>query len=65
MYYRLRQLCAAGLTVIVASSDTEEVLGLCDTIATFYHGRLQSIRPAEEWDEHALTTEVMHSEAIA
>ena len=32
-----------GLAIVVVSSDTAEVLGLCDTIAAFYRGRLTSI----------------------
>lgn len=63
IYERLRDLCRQGLTVVVASSDTAEVLGLCDTIATFYRGRMTSIRPHAAWTEQELTREVMHTEA--
>ena len=65
IYQRLRDLCAAGLGIIVASSDTAEVLGLSDTIATFYRGRLTGMRPQAEWTEDALIREVMHQEAAA
>ena len=65
IYQRLRDLCAAGLGIVVASSDTAEVLGLSDTIATFYRGRLTGIRPQAEWTEDALMREVMHQEAAA
>jgi ABC-type sugar transport system ATPase subunit len=65
VYRHLRALCAEGLTVIVASSDTEEILGLADTIAPFYRGGLRSIRPYSEWSEHDLTREVMHSDVVA
>jgi ABC-type sugar transport system ATPase subunit len=51
------------MAVVVASSDTAEVLGLCDTIATFYRGRITSTRPYDEWTEEELTREVMHTEA--
>jgi ABC-type sugar transport system ATPase subunit len=63
IYQRLRDLCAEGMAVVVASSDTAEVLGLCDTIATFYRGRITSTRPYDEWTEEELTREVMHTEA--
>jgi ABC-type sugar transport system ATPase subunit len=63
IYQRLRDLCAGGMTIVVASSDTAEVLGLCDTIATFYRGRLTSIRPHRDWSDQDLTREVMHTEA--
>ena len=65
IYQRLRDLCAAGLGIIVSSSDTAEVLGLSDTIATFYRGRLTTMRPQAEWTEDALVREVMHQEAAA
>ncbi|MFO1060633.1 MAG: sugar ABC transporter ATP-binding protein [Dongiaceae bacterium] len=60
IYQRLRDLCAAGLGIVVASSDTAEILGLCDTIATFYRGRLTALRPRAAWTEDALVREVMH-----
>jgi ABC-type sugar transport system ATPase subunit len=65
IYQRLRDLCAAGLGIIVSSSDTAEILGLSDTIATFYRGRLTAMRPQAEWTEDALVREVMHQEEEA
>lgn len=63
IYQHLRDLCAHGLGIVVASSDTAEVLGLSDTIATFYRGRLTGMRPHAQWTEDALVREVMHQEA--
>jgi ABC-type sugar transport system ATPase subunit len=65
IYRRLRDLCTAGLGIIIASSDTGEVLGLSDTIATFYRGRLTRIRPRLGWTEDALIREMMHQEEAA
>jgi ABC-type sugar transport system ATPase subunit len=65
IYQRLRDLCSAGLGIVVSSSDTAEILGLSDTIATFYRGRLTSIRVQSEWTEDALVREVMHQEVAA
>lgn len=65
VYRHLRKICDEGVTVIVASSDTDEVLGLCDTIATLYRGRLQSVKAFDQWSPHELTKEVMHSEVVA
>ena len=65
IYQRLRDLCAAGLGIVVSSSDTAEILGLSDTIATFYRGRLTGMRPQAEWTEDALVREVMHQEDAA
>lgn len=64
IYAQLRRLSDSGVGVIVSSSDTNEVLGLSDTIATFYRGEQTSIRPAEEWTESALVREVMHREEV-
>ncbi|MGD9536389.1 MAG: sugar ABC transporter ATP-binding protein [Alphaproteobacteria bacterium] len=63
IYRHLRDLCAQGLGIVVASSDTAEILGLSDTIATFYRGRLTAMKPHDEWTEDALVREVMHQEA--
>ena len=65
IYQRLRDLCDDGMAIVVASSDTAEIRGLCDTIATFYRGRLTAIRPHHEWTEEALTREVMHTTEAA
>jgi ABC-type sugar transport system ATPase subunit len=60
IYASLRRLCAGGLAIVVVSSDTPEVLGLCDTIAAFYRGRLTSIAPHSERTEEDVAREVMH-----
>lgn len=65
IYRRLRDLCAGGMGMIVASSDSAEILGLADTIGTFYRGRLTALRPREAWTEDALMREVMHEERAA
>ena len=62
IYQRLRDLCSAGVGIVVASSDTSEILGLSDTIATFYRGRMIRVLPHDEWTEDALVREVMHQE---
>jgi ribose transport system ATP-binding protein len=63
IYQHLRDLCATGLGIVVASSDTAEILGLCDTIATFYRGRMTALLPHQDWTEDSLLREVMHQEA--
>jgi ABC-type sugar transport system ATPase subunit len=63
IYASLRRLCEAGLAIVVVSSDTAEVLGLCDTIAAFYRGRLTSIAPHGERTEEDVAREVMHRSA--
>lgn len=60
IHHKLRALCADGLSIIIASSDTSEVLGACDTIATFYRGRMTDLRCHERWTEEEMVREVMH-----
>ncbi len=62
IYTQLRRLCDSGVGVVVVSSDTNEILGLSDTIATYYRGKQTTIKPATEWTEPALVREVMHRE---
>ncbi|SJM63907.1 sugar ABC transporter ATP-binding protein [Gulosibacter sp. 10] len=60
IYRQLRELSDAGVAIIVSSSDTNEIFGLCDTIATYYKGRQTNLRPWTEWTEPDLVREVMH-----
>jgi ribose transport system ATP-binding protein len=62
IYAHIRNLSESGVGVIVSSSDTNEVLGLSDTIATFYRGGQTAIKPAGEWTEPDLVREAMHRE---
>ncbi|WP_445399060.1 sugar ABC transporter ATP-binding protein [Streptomyces sp. LE64] len=61
IYKQLRSLADDGMAVVVCSSDTSEVYGLCDVIGTFHRGVLTSLRPKGEWTEETLVREVMHS----
>ncbi len=65
IYRKLRELCSQGMSVIISSSDTAEVFGLADTIATFYHGHLTALRSVEEWTEEQVVRAVMHREVTA
>jgi ribose transport system ATP-binding protein/rhamnose transport system ATP-binding protein len=65
IYRQLRELCNAGLTVVIASSDTNEIFGLCDDIATFHRGEMTASAPAAEWTEESLVRAVMHQEMVA
>jgi ribose transport system ATP-binding protein len=64
IYAQIRRLSESGVAVVVSSSDTNEVLGLSDTVATFYRGRQTAIKPAAEWTEPELVREVMHREEV-
>ena len=51
----IRALADQGLAVVFASSDLPEVLGLADTVATFYRGRARADSPpASALDQAAL-----------
>ena len=63
IYRHLRRLANEGLAVVFASSDLPEVLGLADTVASFYRGRLVRVAPAEEWTASRLLAQVMHAPA--
>lgn len=60
IYARLRDLCQAGLTIVLTSTDTAEVMGLCDTIGAFFRGTLVDIRDQAEWTEEELLKAVLH-----
>jgi ribose transport system ATP-binding protein len=63
IYSHLRKLADRGLAVVFASSDLQEVMGLADTIATFYRGRLVRIAPAAELTHSELLRDVTHGPA--
>jgi ribose transport system ATP-binding protein len=60
IYAHLRRLAEEGLAVIFASSDNKEVLGLADTVATFYRGRLISVTPRAEVDPLEVLRDITH-----
>jgi ribose transport system ATP-binding protein len=60
IYSHIRHLADGGLAVAFASSDLPEVLGLADTIATFYRGRLVRMAPAAELDAADVLRDVTH-----
>ena len=62
IYQRLRDICGTGVGIVVASSDSAEILGLSDTIATFYRGRMTAVKPKSGWTEDSLVRDVMHQE---
>lgn len=62
IYRHLRRLADQGLAIIFASSDNQEILGLADTVATFFRGRLVRVAPAEGMQPEALMRDVTHPE---
>ena len=62
IYGHLRRLADGGTAIIFASSDISEVLGLADTIVTFYRGREIARYDAGSVDERALVRDITHPE---
>ena len=60
IYQSLRRICDQGVGVVVASSDSSEILGLCDWIGTFYRGRMTDFRPRRQWTAEEMALQVMH-----
>ncbi|MBV9634011.1 MAG: sugar ABC transporter ATP-binding protein [Methylobacteriaceae bacterium] len=60
IYHHLRTLAERGLGIAFASSDNQEVLGLADTVATFFRGRLVRMAAAETLDPEELLRDVTH-----
>ncbi len=51
IYHLIRELAAGGMGVVVASSDTMEVIGLCDRVAVMSHGTLTGVLEGPEIGE--------------
>jgi ribose transport system ATP-binding protein/rhamnose transport system ATP-binding protein len=60
IYTHLRDLAQKGLGIVFASSDIQEVLGLADTVASFYRGRLVNVAAVAETDAARVLREVTH-----
>lgn len=65
IYLHLRRLADEGLAVIFASADVQEIVGLSDTVATFYHGRLVRVLDRDAVDVETVTRDVTHPERVA
>jgi ABC-type sugar transport system ATPase subunit len=63
IYRHLRSLAEQGLAIMFVSSDNQEILGLADTVATFFRGRLVRVAPAAAFKPEALLRDVTHPEA--
>ncbi len=54
IYQLIRKLAAEGVSVIVISSEMEEVLGISDRIAVMHEGRLTGILDRPQFSEEAV-----------
>lgn len=63
IYALVSGLAAAGVGLVVVSSDIPEVLGLADRVLVLSEGRVVADRPASEIDERAVLDLVMEGSA--
>ena len=60
IYSHLRSIAADGMGIVIASSDTQEVLGIADTVVAYFRGEQVSVREREKTDSRLLTREITH-----
>jgi len=65
IYRLIRQFCADGYCIIMASSDLEEVLGIADVIVTMYRGRQVASYRGDEADMQRVLADITHLAAAA
>jgi ribose transport system ATP-binding protein len=56
IYAIMDRLAAAGLAVLMISSDLEEILGMSDRVLVMHEGRLAGELPRERMNEEAIMT---------
>jgi ribose transport system ATP-binding protein len=56
IYNLINELAAAGLAIIVISSEMMEVIGICDRVLVMRQGRIQGILEKEELTEENIMT---------
>ncbi|MCW2840125.1 MAG: sugar transporter ATP-binding protein [Aeromicrobium sp.] len=61
VYAHMRTLCEAGAAVVMISSDTEEVLGMCHRIYVVREGRLVAELTGDERTEDRVVSAFFHS----
>ena len=60
IYALMRQFCANGHAVVVASTDLEEVIGLGDSVVTLYRGRRVASYPRGQATMQQVVTDITH-----
>ncbi|MCE0764914.1 sugar ABC transporter ATP-binding protein [Pseudonocardia kujensis] len=60
IYTKLRMLADQGASIVVCSSDSTEILGLCDTVLSFYRGRVTRQAAHSDWNEESLMAATLH-----
>ena len=60
IYSHLRAIASDGMGIVFASSDTQEVLGIADTVVAYFRGAQVSVRDRDHTDSRMLTREITH-----
>jgi len=56
IYNLVNELAAAGLAIIVISSEMMEVIGICDRVLVMRQGRIQGVLEKDELTEENIMT---------
>lgn len=64
IYQWIAQRAAEGASIILASSQLPELLGLCHTIGVMRAGQLLEVRPSHQWNEHELIKAALPEERL-
>lgn len=51
IYRLILELARQGKAIVVVSSYLPELLGICDSLAVMYRGKMSPVRPVKEWTE--------------
>lgn len=56
IYQLMNQLCENGLSIIMISSEMEEIIGMSDRIVVLYEGTQMGVLPRSEFSQEAILT---------
>ena len=60
IYRLMRSLCAKGYSLVMTSSDLEEVMGMADVVYTIYRGRLVGRHEGAEVEMSRILADITH-----
>ena len=60
IYRIMREFCAQGHALVMASSDLEEIVGLADLVITMYRGEQVGIYARDDVQMHRLVADITH-----
>jgi putative multiple sugar transport system ATP-binding protein len=63
IYQFINEMVAQGRSVIMISSEMQELLGMCDRVYVLYNGRIIAEMPREEATQEEIMTCILHAAA--